>query len=42
MQPHEEPVEPVKLGTKEDKKEFKIGSKLEHRVKERLIQMLRD
>ena len=42
IQPHEEPVEVVNLGTKEDKKEVKIGANLEDSVKKRLIQMLRD
>ena len=30
------------MGTKVDKKEVKIGANLEPRVKQRLIQMLRD
>ena len=42
IQPHEEPVESVNLGTEEDKKEVKIGANLEPSVKQRLIQMLRD
>ena len=42
IQPHEEPVETVNLGTEKDKKEVKIGADLEHSVKERLIQMLHD
>ena len=42
IQPHEEPVESVSLGTEEDKKEVKIGVNLEPSVKQRLIQMLRD
>ena len=37
IQPHEEPVETINLGTKEDKKEVKIGANLEHNVKEQLI-----
>ena len=32
----------MNLGTKEDKKEVKIGSNHEHNVKERLIRMLHD
>ena len=40
IQPHEEPVETVNLGTEEDIKEVKIGVDLEHSVKKRLIQML--
>ena len=42
IQPHEELVESVNLGTNIDKKEFKIGENLELSVKKRLIQMLRD
>ena len=42
IQPHEEPIEVVNLGTEEDKKEVKIGSNLEDSVKKRLIQMLHD
>ena len=42
IQPHEEPVESVNLGTEEDRKEVKIGANLESSVKQRLIQMLRD
>ena len=42
IQPHEEPVELVNLGTDEDRKEVKIGANLEPSVKQRLIQMLRD
>ena len=42
IQPHEEPVETVNLGTEEDKKEVKVGANLESSVKERLIQLLHD
>ena len=42
IQPHEESVETVNLGTEEDKKEIKIGANLELSVKQRLIQMLHD
>src|ERR1044072_1251778 len=42
IQPHEEQVEAVNLGTDEDRKEIKIGAGLENSVKERLVQMLRD
>ena len=34
IQPHEEPVESVNLGTEEDKKEVKIGANLESSVKQ--------
>ena len=33
IQPHEEPVESVNLGTEEDRKEVKIGVNLEPSVK---------
>src|ERR1044072_3746107 len=42
IQPHEEQVQVVNLGTDEDRKEIKIGAGLESSVKERLVQMLRD
>ena len=42
IQPHEEPVEVVNLGTEEDRKEIKIGANLELSVKQRLVQMLHD
>ena len=42
IQPHEEPVESVYLGTEEDRKEVKIGENLEPSVKQRLIQMIRE
>ena len=35
IQPHEEPVETVNLGTAADKKEVKIGANLELSVKQR-------
>ena len=36
IQPHEESVDTVNLGTKEDKKEVKVGSNLEPSVKKPL------
>ena len=42
IQPHEEPVDTINLGTEEDKKEVKVGANLEPRVKECLIQLLHD
>ncbi|KAI5410123.1 hypothetical protein KIW84_055563 [Lathyrus oleraceus] len=42
IQPHEESIETVNLGTEVDKKEVKIGAGLENSVKGRLIQMLHD
>ena len=40
IQPHEESVEIVNLGTEEDKKEVKVGANLEPSVKKRLTQLL--
>ena len=42
IQPHEEPVETVNLGTEEDIKEVKIGANMELSVKQRFIQMLHE
>ena len=42
IQPHEEPVDTINLGTKVDKKEVKMGANLEPGVKECLIQLLHD
>ena len=42
IQPHEEPVETINLGTKVDRKKVKISTTLELNVKQRLIQMLHD
>ena len=42
IQPHEESVKTINLGTEEDRKEVKIGANLELGVKQRLIQMLHD
>ena len=42
IQPHEEPVDTINLGTEEDRKEVKVGSNLEPSVKQRLIQILHD
>ena len=42
IQPHEEPVDTINLGTEEHKKEVKVGANLEPGVKKRLIQLLHD
>ena len=42
IQPHEEPVEVINLGTEADKKEVKIGTNFEDGVKSRLIHMFHD
>src|ERR1043165_6043823 len=40
IQPHEEPIKVVNLGTNEDRKEIKIGAGLKNSVKKRLVQIL--
>ena len=42
LQPHEEPVETINLGTEEEKKEVKIGTTLEASIKERLVKLLQE
>ncbi|KAI5415991.1 hypothetical protein KIW84_041145 [Lathyrus oleraceus] len=42
LQPHQEPVETINLGTEEDKKEVKVGTTLEASIKERLINLLQE
>ena len=42
IQPPEELLDTINLGTEEDKKEIKVGANLEPSVKERLIQLLHD
>ena len=42
IQPHEESVEVINLGTESDKKEIRIDTNLESNFKSRLVQMLRD
>ena len=42
IQPHEELLDTINLGTEEGKKEIKVGANLEPSVKERLIQLLHD
>src|SRR3954465_1831578 len=42
IQPREEPIEVINLGSDEEKKEVKIGADLEGSVKQRLIQILQD
>ena len=42
IQPHEESIEVINLGTETDKREVKIGANLEDSVKNRLVQMLHD
>jgi hypothetical protein len=42
IQPHQEPVDVIDLGTEEDKKEVKIGATLQPEVKEGLVKLLRE
>jgi len=42
IQPHQEEVEIINLGTEEDKKEIKIGVLLDATVKERIIALLKE
>jgi len=42
IQPHQEEIEVINLGTEEDKKEMKIGALLDASVKERIIELLRE
>jgi hypothetical protein len=42
IQPHQEEIEIVNLGTEEDKKEIKIGALLDTTVKGRIIELLRE
>jgi len=42
IQPHQEEMELVNLGTEEDKKEIKIGASLDASIKERVIELLRE
>jgi hypothetical protein len=42
IQPHQEEIEIINLGTEEDKKEVKIGALLDATVKKRVIEHLRE
>jgi len=42
IQPHQEDVEVINLGTEEDKREVKVGASLQDTVKTRLIELLHD
>jgi len=42
IQPHQEEIEVINLGTEEDKKEIKIGALLDARVKERIVELLKE
>ena len=42
IQPYQESIETINLGTYEDPKEIKLGATLEESVKERLIKLLHE
>ncbi|MCI37436.1 hypothetical protein A2U01_0058660, partial [Trifolium medium] len=42
IQPHQEPIEVINLGTDEDKKEIKIGASLQEDVKSSLVSLLQE
>jgi len=42
IQPSQEPVEVINLGTEHDKREVKIGSSLKAEVREKLVELLRE
>ena len=42
IQPHQEEIELVNLGTKDNKREIKVGAALEKGVKKRIFELLRE
>ncbi|MCH79882.1 protein NYNRIN-like, partial [Trifolium medium] len=42
IQPHQEPVDVINLGTEEEKKKVKIGASLQQDVKEKLVKLLQE
>ena len=42
IQPYQEPIETINLGTEGDPKEIKLGAMLEQSVKDRLIKLLQE
>jgi ribonuclease HI len=42
IQPHQEPVDVINLGTEEDRKEVKVGTALKKNVKEELVKLLHE
>src|ERR1051325_1599431 len=42
IQPHQEPLEAINLGSEEDKKEVNIGALLDNNVKGKLIDLLKE
>ena len=42
IQPHQEPVDVINLGTEEDRKEVKIGAALGQGVKDELVKLLQE
>ena len=42
IQPHQEPVDVINLGTEEDLKEVKVGTALGQEIKDELVNLLRE
>ena len=42
IQPHQEPVDVINLGTEEDQKEVKVGTSLGQEIKDELVNLLRE
>ena len=42
IQPHQEPVDVINLGTEEDLKEVKVGTALGQEIKDELVSLLRE
>jgi len=42
IQPHQEPVDVINLGTEEDREEVKVGTALKKNVKEELVKLLHE
>jgi len=42
IQPHQEEIELINLGTKDNKREIKVGAALEEGVKKRIFQLLQE
>ena len=42
IQPHQEPVDVINLGTEEDQKEVKVGTALGQEIKDELVSLLRE
>ena len=42
IQPHQEEIELINLGTEDNKREIKVGATLEEGVKKRIFQLLQE